>query len=245
MILEEVSFELGEKELVMALGLNGAGKTTLLKTIVGLIIPEKGTIYFDGMDSKTLSFRERAKKISYIPQTRKGEFSYSVLDFVLMGITPQLDIFELPGKEKKQEAEKALEKVGILHLKNAEIDKISGGEKHMAYLARTMMQRAEYMIMDEPTASLDYKRQYEFLSQLRKYLLEEKLGAFISVHDPNLALKFADRVIFIHKNKIWKEISRKENNFARCYLDIINSIYENKLEMHHIGSTYFISWKEE
>lgn len=244
-ILNNVTLNIENKEMIMILGLNGAGKSTLLKALAGLIKPSKGLITYNGTDISSISYKERAKLIAYIPQDAESLPQYTVIDFVIMGITPHIGIFEMPSLKHEKQAETALLQFNIEHLRNKYIDCISGGERKIVYLARAMVQNSELMILDEPTANLDYKRQHEFLKQLKNFLYMNNKCVVLSVHDPSLALKYADKIIIIHNRTIYKRVKRKNIDFEYEFIKALNEVYSNNIEMFKIKGYNVLNWKEE
>ena len=133
------------------LGPNGVGKSTLFRCLLGFLKPVGGEILVDGKELTAYSRRELAKKIAYIPQSHAPAFDHTVLDSVLMGMTAQLRVFEQPEK-----AMQMLRALGMEKLSDRGCMKISGGERQLMLLARALVQDASMLIMDEPTANLDY-----------------------------------------------------------------------------------------
>ena len=150
-VLEAVSFTLNSGKSVAILGRNGSGKSTLLKLILGSIKQDEGTIEINGIPSKNLKDRERAKHLAYIPQYSNDVFPERVIDSVVMGKARELSIFSKPSKKDYLEAEEKLAEIGILNLKNRPIDKLSGGERQLVLIARALLQDAKILLLDEPT----------------------------------------------------------------------------------------------
>ena len=154
-VLHNISFEAVSGELLCVLGHNGAGKTTLFRCMLGLLKPENGSVSIDGADITAMKPAERARCIAYIPQAARPVFAYSVIDMVLMGMTPRLDRGHLnPGSEERKTAIRILDQMGIADLAERDYTKLSGGEQQLVLIARALAQGAETLIMDEPTSSL-------------------------------------------------------------------------------------------
>lgn len=209
-IIEEFSLHIKKGELVAVLGLNGTGKTTLIKAIAGLLPIVQGDIFLEHRPMSKMKPRERAQNLAYMPQHMVGDSAYTVSDFILMGRTPYLAFWQTPKNSDYEEVEKVLNQLNLSYLKEKHLNQISGGERQMVYLARALMQKASVMLLDEPTAHLDFKRQHEFLHTLKKVKDEADKAVLMAIHDPNLALQYADRIVILHHKKILGEVSLGE-----------------------------------
>lgn len=209
-IIEDFNLNIKQGELVAVLGLNGTGKTTLIKAIAGLLPVVQGDIVFNDKSINQMKVRERAQNFAYMPQQMVCHLAYTVSDFILMGSTPYLAFWQTPGKGDYKEVEKVLDELNLSHLKERTLNQISGGERQMVYLARALVQKASVMLLDEPTAHLDFKRQHEFLHTLKKVKEQSGKAVLIAIHDPNLALQYADKIIILHHKQILGSVSLKE-----------------------------------
>jgi iron complex transport system ATP-binding protein len=192
-----VTLTLQPGEILALLGPNGAGKTTLFKTILGLLAPQQGQILFDGVPLDTLTRSERAKRIAYVPQAHAALFPFTVEEVVLMGRAAQVQPFSAPGQQDHQVAAAALDRLGMTHLSQRPYTEISGGERQMALIARALAQQPKVLVMDEPTASLDYGNQMRVLSHVRR-LAKEGMAIVLSTHNPDHVFMVADRVALLH-----------------------------------------------
>lgn len=197
-ILHGISFHADDGDLTAVLGPNGAGKSTFFRSILGFLKPSDGTILLNGKNINTLSRKDIAREIAYIPQTITTAFNYTVLDTVLMGITHTLGAFQSPNEAQKSRALEILDQLGILHLAYRGCGNISGGERQLVLLARALIQDAKILLMDEPTANLDYGNQYRVMQRISR-LAKEGYTVIFSTHDPNQALLHSSR-IFVIKN---------------------------------------------
>ena len=193
-VLKDVRFTADRGEVLAVLGPNGAGKTTLFRCILGERKQYAGSIRIDGIEAKTLSPRKLAHHVAYIPQTHTMTFRFSVRDMVLMGTTHRISPLSVPRAPEKQAAADAMRKLGIEALAEKDFDCISGGEQQLVYIARALAQQARILVMDEPTASLDYGNQLYVLSVVRA-LAREGYTVLISTHNPQHAIWYADRVL--------------------------------------------------
>ncbi len=187
---------LAEGEVLALLGPNGGGKTTLLKTLIGLLAPRGGEVRLDDKPLTLYSIRERARRIAYVPQVHTGTFAFTVESLVLMGRTAHADLFSRPSKADRAVAAAALERLGIAHLARRPYTMISGGERQLALLARALAQEPRFIVLDEPTASLDFGNQGKVMREIRA-LAQAGHGVLFTTHDPNHALRAADRACLL------------------------------------------------
>lgn len=185
-------------EVVCLLGPNGSGKTTLFKTLLGLIPAQAGTVTIAGALLDGLSRHEIARRIAYVPQAHAATFPYRVIDMVVMGRTAHLGLFASPTEMDRAKARAALGLLGIADLADQPYTRISGGQRQLALIARALAQETPLIVMDEPTASLDFGNQVKVLREV-KQLSARGLGVVLSTHDPDHALATASRVLLLHE----------------------------------------------
>lgn len=191
---------LAEGEALALLGPNGGGKTTLLKTLLGLIPPLDGEVWLAGRPLDRLSVRERARLVAYVPQAHAGVFAFTVEEIVLMGRSAHGDLFSRPSARDRQVAAGAIARLGIDHLARRPYTMISGGERQLALIARALAQEPRVVVLDEPTASLDFGNQGKVMREIRA-LAGAGLGVIFTTHDPNHALRHADRAVLLRDGK--------------------------------------------
>ena len=197
-VLKGISFNAEKGGLTTILGPNGSGKTTLFKCISGVWRYYKGEIKVDGIIIDKLSFKKRARLFSVVPQEHEPPFPYSVFDVVLMGRASYIGVFSSPSKKDYEKAETALKTVGIEHLKNIPYTKISGGERQLTLIARAIAQEAPVMLLDEPTSHLDFRNQINILKKIKEIANMRGITVVMTLHDPNLAGLFSDKVVVIN-----------------------------------------------
>ena len=193
-VLKSIDFSADAGDVVAVLGPNGVGKSTLFGCLLGHLKPTAGTVSLGGRDVRTLSGASLAGEIAYIPQSAPQTFNYTVLDTVLMGVTRELGLFSAPKAEHVDRAMAALQSLGIGHLAQRGVGRVSGGERQLALLARAIVQDAKVLVMDEPTANLDYGNSFRVMRRV------QSLGAagytvIFSTHEPNQAFRYANRVL--------------------------------------------------
>ncbi|MDY2628385.1 MAG: ABC transporter ATP-binding protein [Lachnospiraceae bacterium] len=204
LILDRINFRIEEKDCVCLLGPNGTGKTSLLKCLLALHKPTGGQILINGADIAHLSAGKRAAYMAYVPQASEFAFSYSAEEVVIMGRIAHLKPGMNPGRKDLEICRQVMKRLGIFHLARKQFNKMSGGEKQMFLVARAMAQEARILIMDEPTANLDYGNQVQMLKIIRQ-LSEEGYSILMTSHYPDHALRICNRVLLLKDGGIQKE----------------------------------------
>lgn len=197
----DVSFTLAAGDVMCVLGPNGGGKTTLFRTILGLLELHGGTVRLENENLKDLSRPEIARRVGYVPQGHAGYFAYTVREFVLMGRTAHLGVFASPGKKDVLVADRALESLGIAHLADKPVTEISGGERQLALVARALAQEPRLLVLDEPTASLDFGNQVRVLEKVAA-LARSGIAVLFSSHDPDHAFLCASRALLLAEGRV-------------------------------------------
>ncbi len=191
-VLKGISLTVETGEVLCILGPNGTGKTTLFKSILGLLKLQAGSLKLDGKELSVLSRAQVARLIGYIPQAHQPPFPFKVMDVILMGRTAHLGLFASPGKRDREIAEEVIESLNIRHLQDKIYTQISGGEKQLVLIARALTQKPRILVMDEPTAALDFGNQLMVLSQIQK-LAKRGLGIIMASHFPDHALLYSPK----------------------------------------------------
>jgi iron complex transport system ATP-binding protein len=234
LIVDDISFMIEKGKFTALLGLNGTGKTTLLKIICGLLKPKSGQCLIDDVNINRLNEKERAKLISFMPQRHSIIYDTKVIDVVLMGITPYLKAFDTPTKKHSNLAHDALEKIGMEMYANENFLHLSEGQKQLVIVSRNLMQNSEIMLFDEPDSALDFNNSHMVLSKIREVVKEQNKAGLITLHDPNMALNYCDRIIILKDKKIFADFYTAEVN-GEALKDIFGETYGDIEIIEHRG----------
>jgi iron complex transport system ATP-binding protein len=191
-----VSFSLAPGEVLCVLGPNGGGKTTLFRTVLGLIPKHSGSIELAGGPVESLSREEAARLAGYVPQGHSAYFAFTLREFVLMGRTSRIGTFSTPSKADVEIVERTLESLGIAELADKPVTEISAGERQLALVARALAQEPKLLVMDEPTASLDFGNQVRVLERISA-LASTGISILFSSHDPDHAFLGAQHALLL------------------------------------------------
>jgi iron complex transport system ATP-binding protein len=195
-VLKKINFSLNKGEILTIMGPNGIGKTTLLKCLLGILKWSSGYSLINGRDS----ILER-KIIGYVPQARNFSFPYTVQDMVVFGRTKNLSIFSSPSTKDYQIADKALEEVGISHLRDKSCNCLSGGQLQLVLIARALAGEPQLLILDEPESHLDFSNQYTILKLIKHLSKDKDIACIMNTHYPNHAIKISDQTLLLNHNK--------------------------------------------
>lgn len=195
--LDGVSLEMGRGEILCVMGPNGSGKSTLIDCIMGIHKAESGSVILDGRNVADCSRQDIAKHASYVPQNHSITFPYTVREAVMMGRTAYVSVFGTPPENDEKLADEAMKRVGIFELADRPYGSISGGELRLVLLARALCQGTPLILMDEPTAHLDYRNELKFLETVSELCLNDGISVLIATHAPEQAFYFESRGIVV------------------------------------------------
>jgi iron complex transport system ATP-binding protein len=201
LIGSDVALALTAGKVICVLGPNGGGKTTLFRTLLGLLPLRSGKVALGGRPLQDWSRRTLARVVGYVPQAQGANFAFTVREIVLMGRTAHVGAFSTPSYRDRDAADAALATLGIAHLSERVYTELSGGERQLALIARALAQEAQLMVLDEPTASLDFGNQLRVLDRLR-VLADGGIGILFSTHDPDHAFLCAEQVLMLRDGHI-------------------------------------------
>ncbi|MGF1584656.1 MAG: LPS export ABC transporter ATP-binding protein [Bacteroidales bacterium] len=205
-VVNEVSIEVGQGEIVGLLGPNGAGKTTSFYMIVGLITPNEGSIYLDDIDITGEPVYKRAQRgIGYLAQEASVFRKLSVED----NITAVLEMSKIPLQEQKERKEILLEEFGLQHIRKSLGIQLSGGERRRTEIARSLALKPNFILLDEPFAGVD-PIAVEDIQQIVRQLKEKNIGILITDHNVHETLSITDRAYLLFEGKILKAGNAEE-----------------------------------
>jgi iron complex transport system ATP-binding protein len=176
--------------LTAVIGANGSGKSTLIRILAGLLRPQAGTITLDGIPLNDWQPRVRARQIAYVPQATATAFAFQVLDVVLSGRAPYAPKFRFENSLDSEKALHALDAAGAAHLATRSFTSLSGGERQMVILARALAQEPRFLLLDEPSSSLDLKHRANLIRTLVSLRQTRSLSVIMITHDLQLVGAF-------------------------------------------------------
>ena len=198
-ILNNINFKVQDGEVLSILGPNGVGKTTLLKCMMGLLRWENGSSLLDGQNINAIRPKDFWQKVAYVPQAKGAAFGFTAIDMVTLGRSAHLGTFAHPKAEDKEAAHKAMDDMGILHLKDKLCTEMSGGELQMVLIARALTIEPAMLVLDEPESNLDFKNQLIILETIRNLSRERGISAVVNTHYPEHALKISDNALILNR----------------------------------------------
>jgi iron complex transport system ATP-binding protein len=199
-VLTDIGFCLNQGEIIAVAGPNGTGKSSLLKCITRINDIGKGQITIHGKDTRTMSRMHLARHLGYVPQSVQNRFPMTVFDAVLMGRRPHMGW--RPSRRDMDIVSEILTDLNLADLAVTDFERLSGGQKQKVLLARALAQNADFLILDEPTSSLDLKHQIDVMELIRNLAVTRNVGVIMAMHDLNLAARFSDRVLMLHHGKV-------------------------------------------
>ena len=200
--LGPITVAIGRGEFWAIVGPNGAGKSTLLRLMAGLRRPDAGRVALEGEPLASLSIRERARRIAFVPQHPPSDFDLTARDIVLMGRFPHrsMALFESPGDRRI--AERAMMTTETLPFADRPMATLSGGEAQRVHVAAALAQEPQLLLFDEPTASLDLQHQLAIFQVLRDRAGSRGDTVVVVTHDVNLAAQFCSRILLLAEGRL-------------------------------------------
>ncbi len=204
-----INFVAEPGDIIGLLGVNGIGKSTLLRTVAGLQKRTGGTLSLDGLDIHSLPVAQRAKQISIVLTERVFIDNITVKDFIALGRTPYTGWLGHLSEEDEREIEQVIKVVKIEQLQNRFFNQLSDGEKQKAVIARALCQQTPVMILDEPTAFLDFRNKPEILDILKTISRDLKKTIIFSTHDIEASLQYCNKFWIMAETGVFREIKRR------------------------------------
>jgi iron complex transport system ATP-binding protein len=195
-VIKGLSLEIRDSEIVALIGLNGSGKSTLLKTILGLIKPHHGEIFFDDRLLREIPLKERARKLSLLESQTPLTFPMSLDELMNLGAR------NLPQEQRDSAIERALEAAEMQNFKTRNLLELSSGETRRALIAHTLCNNSRVTMLDEPFAHLDWRHQKNLAESLKNWNKEFSTTFVLAVHELEWAVQIADRVCALHEGRI-------------------------------------------
>ena len=202
-VVDVINAQLYSGELVSLVGLNGAGKSTLLRTISAFQQPLSGNIEYCGCERCVNDASQLSRHLAIVLTGREPIYNLSVREVVAMGRMPYTGFFGLNSSRDKLAVDEAMELLGISSLSNRMIDTLSDGERQKAMIAKAVAQETPVILLDEPTAFLDFASRVSLMQALRTLAKEQGKAILLSTHDLELALRLSDRLWLMDKKKMY------------------------------------------
>ena len=196
-IISGLNFTINKGELIGLVGSNGVGKSTLLKTIIGSLKPLKGEISLDGKALQSISQQELSKLISIVLTDKLGGFNLTVFDIVAAGRIPYLNAFGQLNPSDIEIVNQSLETIGIKNLAEHYFDELSDGQKQKVLIAKSLAQQTPIILMDEPTAFLDFESRQQLFILLKQLVKDQQKTVIVSSHDLDVLFKNVSKVLYL------------------------------------------------
>lgn len=196
-ILRNISFDVDSGALLAVLGPNGSGKSTLMKLVVGMLKPESGSVSINGENIASMSRRDAARLMGYVPQESAVRFPLTAMELVLQGRFAQGGVIGFESDLDLAEANWAMEVTETTAFAGTPVTELSGGERQRVMVARALAVRPQLLVLDEPVANLDISHQVKILDLVRRLTVENNMSAIVVTHELNLAADFATGVLLL------------------------------------------------
>ncbi|MFC7679104.1 ABC transporter ATP-binding protein [Paenibacillus sp. GCM10028914] len=203
-IIEDLNLSIPMNEITVLIGANGCGKSTLLRSIARLLKPVHGNVLLDGKDVFKLSTKQVAKKLSILPQSPVAPEGLTVLQLVKQGRYPHQSWRKQWTEEDEEIVLSALKATSVFHLQDKAVDELSGGQRQRAWIAMTLAQDTDIILLDEPTTYLDLTHQIEILDLLFELNKQNKTIIMV-LHDINLACRYANHIVTVRDRGVYQE----------------------------------------
>ncbi|MZI93132.1 Fe(3+) dicitrate ABC transporter ATP-binding protein FecE [Vibrio sp. CAIM 722] len=226
-IVKGVNITIPEQKIVALLGPNGCGKSTLLKGLARILEPESGTVFWNGQEIHSVSSRELAQQLALLPQAQEPPEGVTVRNVVGYGRSPYTGFWGQLATDDKTMVEQAMQATGVTELADTLITDLSGGQRQRVWLAMTLAQDTDYILLDEPTTYLDLNHQVELMKLMRR--LNQQGKTLITVlHDINQACRYCDYLIVMKDGQVVTQGEPEKILTA----ELLQSVFELDAEIH-------------
>lgn len=209
-VVQDVSFEAKQGEILGIIGPNGSGKSTLIRGISRTIHTISGKIFLNGKDVSEFHRLDIARIVAVVPQNPFLPEMFTAQEVVMMGRTPHLGLLRYEGEKDMRIVRKAMASTHTLGLVDRRVGDLSGGERQRLVIARALAQEPKVLLLDEPTAHLDINHQIEILNLIRKLCYDEALITVMAVHDLNIAAQYCSHLIMLNNGRVFCEGTPQE-----------------------------------
>ena len=204
-VIEDLQLTIPKGQITVFVGANGCGKSTLLRSLARLIKPQTGEIFLNGMGLKKQTTKEVAKNLAILPQTPLAPEGLTVLQLVKQGRYPHQSWLKQWSKEDEAVVNRVLELTDMKEFEEQTVDSLSGGQRQRAWIAMTLAQKTDVILLDEPTTYLDLAHQIEILDLLFELNEKENRTIVMVLHDLNLACRYAHHIVAICDKNIYSQ----------------------------------------
>lgn len=226
-IIDDLNITIPKGEITVFIGGNGCGKSTLLRSLARLLKPKNGEVMLDGEAIAKMGTKEVAKKLSILPQSPVTPEGLTVHELVKQGRHPYRGFLKQWSKADENAVNKALESTNMTHLKEREVDSLSGGQRQRAWIAMTLAQETDTILLDEPTTYLDMTHQIEVLDLLFDLNEKEERTIVMVLHDLNLACRYAHHIVAIKDKQVFAQ--GKPEEIITCKL--VHDVFQMKCDV--------------
>lgn len=221
-VIEDLKLKIPLGEITVLIGSNGCGKSTLLRSLARLLSPEKGSILLNGKDIAKRSTKDVAKDLAILPQGPSAPEGLTVLQLVKQGRFPYQSWLKQWSEEDENAVMRALKATNMLHLSERSVDSLSGGQRQRAWIAMTLAQGTETILLDEPTTYLDMTHQIEILDLLFELNASEQRTIVMVLHDLNLACRYAHHLVAIQNKTVFAQGAPEDVMNEQLVSDVFN-----------------------
>lgn len=226
-IIENLNLQIPKGQITVLIGSNGCGKSTLLRTMARLLKAKSGTVLLDGKEIAKLPAKEVSKRMSILPQGPSAPEGLTVSQLVRQGRYPHQSWMKMWSREDERMVNQALEATNMAEHADKPVDSLSGGQRQRAWIAMTLAQGSETLLLDEPTTYLDLSHQIDVLDLLFELNEKEQRTIVMVLHDLNLACRYAHHIVAVHNKNIYAQ-GRPEDIVTR---EMVEAVFHMKCDI--------------